>query len=420
MQISGCHPYGLTRVADRSQAASRESFCLPDDLIGHVISFLEIGSQDRSRCARVARCWAQAVESQAQRDLRELRALVLEFPGVRVGIGIRQPTDRLPQQILWQVLNQILPSLEGEEQIAAISSLLMAVVSRPRSAVLDLVLRQQMRTLLDGRCSLDVRHLAVWRHRGLALLGLKQDGLALQFISGALREDRNLVELAVRQRGCALQHAPASLQADREIVLAAVQQSGLALQFASAALRSDKDLVLVALASDTYALQFAGEELLLDRDVVLCAVSRNGLALQHAAAALKMDKELVLVAVQQCGWALRYAASQLQADPEVVQAAVQQDGSALQFASEGLRADRQIVRAAVRSNPAALPYAAERLQQDPELQLEAAAASEHRRTDGAGFPAPVPVPALELAHDLASDLAHELAHEQPPATEFDI
>jgi hypothetical protein len=406
MQISGCHPYGLTRVADRSQAASRESFCLPDDLIGQVISFLEIGSQDRSRCARVARCWAQAVNRQAQRDLRELRALVLEFPGVRVGIGVRQPTDRLPQQVLWQVLNQILPSLEREEQIAATSSLLMAVVRHPRSAVMDLVLRQQMRTLLDRRCSLDVRHLAIWSDRSLVLLGLKQDGSSLQYVQSALREDRNLVELAIRQRGCALQHAPAALQADREIVLAAVQQSGLALQFASEALRSDKDLVLAALASDTYALQFAGEDLRLDRDVVLCAVSRNGLALQHAAAALKMDKELVLVAVQQCGWALRYAASQLQADREVAQAAVQQDGSALQFASAGLRADRQIVQAAVRSNPAALAYAAELLQQDPELQLEAAAASERRRGDGAGFAALEP--------------ALGLAQQRPPAIEFDV
>ena len=77
-----------------------------------------------------------------------------------------------------------------------------------------------------------------FNNRELVLAAVHQDGCALEFASGTLRNDRELVLAAVHQDGCALEFASKALRNDREVVLAAVQQEGYALSYASAALRN--------------------------------------------------------------------------------------------------------------------------------------------------------------------------------------
>ena len=50
-----------------------------------------------------------------------------------------------------------------------------------------------------------------------ALSAVRQDGLALKFVSDELRNDRELVKLAVKQDGKALAHASYSLRRDPEL-----------------------------------------------------------------------------------------------------------------------------------------------------------------------------------------------------------
>ena len=82
------------------------------------------------------------------------------------------------------------------------------------------------------------------RERLLAAVG--QNGLALEFASLAIQNDREVVITAVEQNGYALQFASAALKNDREVVLAAVGQDGTALRFASAALQNDPIIILAA------------------------------------------------------------------------------------------------------------------------------------------------------------------------------
>ena len=61
---------------------------------------------------------------------------------------------------------------------------------------------------------------------------VRQNGIALRYVSAELKADRSIVMAAVKQFGWALAYAPSEL-ADREIIMLAVAQCGSALQFAS-------------------------------------------------------------------------------------------------------------------------------------------------------------------------------------------
>ena len=91
---------------------------------------------------------------------------------------------------------------------------------------------------------------------------MRQNGLALQFASPRLQNDKQIVLAAVRQNGLALQFASASLQDDKEVVLAAVRQNGFALNSASSKLRQDQEVVLAALQQNNEAYEVASEKAL--------------------------------------------------------------------------------------------------------------------------------------------------------------
>ena len=87
-------------------------------------------------------------------------------------------------------------------------------------------------------------------------------------------------------------------------VLASVTRNSYRLQFVSEALKGDRDVVLAAVSQNGGTLYYASEELQGDREVVLAAVTQNGNALEDASPELRADREVVLRAVTQNGIAL--------------------------------------------------------------------------------------------------------------------
>ncbi|SPX61910.1 DUF4116 domain-containing protein [Legionella feeleii] len=69
-------------------------------------------------------------------------------------------------------------------------------------------------------------------------------------------------------------------------------KNGLALEYASETLKNDRDFLLAAVAENGWALEYASETLKDDREVVLAAVAQNRLALQYASETLKDDELL--------------------------------------------------------------------------------------------------------------------------------
>lgn len=68
----------------------------------------------------------------------------------------------------------------------------------------------------------------------------------LKVLPGEQRSERRLVESAVRQNGLALQWASEALRADRDVVLLAVRCTWQAARFALGAAREHRDVLLAA------------------------------------------------------------------------------------------------------------------------------------------------------------------------------
>jgi hypothetical protein len=93
--------------------------------------------------------------------------------------------------------------------------------------------------------------------------------------------------IIVQQNGLALEYASDDLKNDREVVLAAVQQNGLALEYASDDLKNDREVVLAAVQQDGFALEYASTNLQDDKEVVNIASQQNPFSTEHASDRLK-------------------------------------------------------------------------------------------------------------------------------------
>ena len=201
-----------------------------------------------------------------------------------------------------------------------------------------------------------------------ALAAVMADGYALQFVSAALKDDRDVVRAAVLRSGGALVFASETLRGDRGVVLAAVREDGTALRFASEILRGDRGVVLAAVGQNGSALKYVPETRgQNEKDVVLAAVRVNALALRFASERLRDDVDVVLAAVEQNGFALELASERLRDDEGVGLAAVGQEGFALQFASVRLRNNKGVVLAAVSRSCSPWQFASETLRADRDV-----------------------------------------------------
>ena len=187
-----------------------------------------------------------------------------------------------------------------------------------------------------------------------------------------LMEDRDFFLSAVRIDGKVLQNAKSlnpDFEGDAEIVLAAVSQNGLALDYASDLLKNDRTIVLAAVQSDGMALLYASDFLRNDTSIFLAAVQSNGMALQFGPEEFEDIREIVLVALQNDGFSLQFL-KEYEIDREFAMTAVQENGSALEFAGPFIN-DRDVVLAAVQNDPSALEFADERFTEDETIFLAA-------------------------------------------------
>ena len=151
----------------------------------------------------------------------------------------------------------------------------------------------------------------------IAMIAVKQKGLALEFCSPDLKRRKDIVMEAVHQNGLALSVASPSLQAEKDIVLAAVNQNGEALRYASPKLKADKEVIMTAMRNTPYAIENI-PRYVMTKPLVIELVQMNGNIFSFLDAVFKADRDVVLTAVNQSGNALRYASPDLQEDPLVL------------------------------------------------------------------------------------------------------
>ena len=199
--------------------------------------------------------------------------------------------------------------------------------------------------------------------------------------------DKSFVMKMLEINGLALNYASLDLSNDREVVLAAINQNPAALEYASPELRGDRELVIAATrkAAETYRsiLWLASPELQDDKELALIAIKAHetgGYALSQVSPRLQDDKDVVLAAINQlnCAAVFRYASKRLRADREVVLAAIEADHeNFLKVSDQSLWGDKEIALAAVSKNKRYLrniELMDRELLSDPDIQAAAAQA----------------------------------------------
>lgn len=104
-----------------------------------------------------------------------------------------------------------------------------------------------------------------------------QNGLAIQYAGGAMRNDVNLALIACRQNGLALQYyVNTRICNEKDVVLAAVRSNGMALQYASMDMRNDGEVVTAAVLRNENAMMFLGSDYTSGKKKLVVSFGTNG------------------------------------------------------------------------------------------------------------------------------------------------
>ena len=203
----------------------------------------------------------------------------------------------------------------------------------------------------------------------------KTNGCIIRYASWDVRSDLHTALAACTNSGMALEFVSDMLKDNREVVVAAISNSGASLCYASSRMRNDREVVVAACNEHTLAIEFASDALKGDRGLMLGLCRINGVSLAYASNELQSDEEVVTAAVKSCNMALKWASEELKRNKEIVLAACEGDGRALAFAAVEVRADKRFITDIIAGgNPDAFEFASDALRGDHEVAVLAAAA----------------------------------------------
>lgn len=196
--------------------------------------------------------------------------------------------------------------------------------------------------------------------KDVVITAIKQNWHAIYYASNKFRNDKfiiqeygpvtkSIVMTEVKKDGLALWRDDFAHRIDEyDIVVQAVKQNGLALQYVSGELKSNKEIVLTAINNIVNSCEYMINEFRDDKEIVLNVIQKDWIYLRLASPRLKDDKEIVLAAVTQKGSSLGFASNRLRDDKDVVLASFTNKSNAFLFVSLRLKWDPDVIRAAWR------------------------------------------------------------------------
>jgi len=206
----------------------------------------------------------------------------------------------------------IRPYVRAAIRFSPVGALAVATVWRGD----PVILREAMR--IDG---LALQYDEVRNDLGIVGDAVRQNPMALQY-TDFRNTNINVCRLAVERDGLALQHVGGLIQGlDHNVPLIAVKQNGMALEFVTDQYKNGSDLARLimeeAIKQNGNALRYASFERRGNMGFVWQAVKNKGRALRWASAQLQDNREVVMEAVANDASALEFASVRLQADEAV-------------------------------------------------------------------------------------------------------
>ncbi|MFD3409052.1 DUF4116 domain-containing protein [Aquirufa sp. HETE-83D] len=150
---------------------------------------------------------------------------------------------------------------------------------------------------------------------------VRREKLIYQFLSDEWRADVDIARASIEKFGVTLAFAPLWMKSDRELALLAVKADGRAIEFVNPALvKTDLEMCILALQKDSDVIELLDPALRMEEEVLLALLQSSwGYRpfKKYVPDALLRKKDFMMRAVAINGRLLGYAPSRIYMDPEV-------------------------------------------------------------------------------------------------------
>lgn len=189
--------------------------------------------------------------------------------------------------------------------------------------------------------------------RALLLTMVKSDGLALDFVSDELKNDKEFVYWATLENPAALEFASAAIKGDRGFVTDLIAKSPGIFQYASEDVRSNRTVALSVINKKPEMVNYLAGPLIGDNELSALAMEISfGKLFPSSPEWIRSNKSAALVAVKHSPEGVCSIEGELKEDKEVALVALANDpkGETYRCLSEKLRADPELALMAVKKN----------------------------------------------------------------------
>jgi hypothetical protein len=225
----------------------------------------------------------------------------------------------------------------------------------------------------------------------------RDNGLALQFASSALKNNKEYVLAAIENNAFALEFASSELRRDKEVLIATIQSNFLAFHFIPEALKRDpafllslvsnkkinpnilelfsddfrqrREFILAALQRDGYRFKFLPDELKKDAAFFVAALKDDYYIFQAIPESCKFDKKLIIGAVERNGNRFKFLPDELKNDNAFLVAVLKDNGDLFKDIPESLKFDEDLIVVAIKRNFSALKFLPKELKNSKEFGL---------------------------------------------------
>ncbi|MEG0576976.1 MAG: DUF4116 domain-containing protein [Bacilli bacterium] len=175
---------------------------------------------------------------------------------------------------------------------------------------------------------------------------IKENGLALEYATSKLKNNKKVVQMAAKENIKALSFASFDLKNDEGFIIETAKKlkSDQVIYYASEFLLSNKEFYIDIIEKIGFNLYFVKDEFKDDLEVVEVAIKKDIRNLEHASNRLKENEIFILHLIKKYGPILRYASKSLLEDKDFMIKAIKTYNGSIKYANESLYNNKLFIK----------------------------------------------------------------------------
>lgn len=209
-------------------------------------------------------------------------------------------------------------------------------------------------------------------HEQLAIIAINNNPESYYFLSESLKNNENIIKtLIVKEPSKILEFD--YLPNYNKLIKKVIKENGMALKYLSNKNRDNERLVLLACKNNINSLEYASERLKNDREFIINTAIKlkTDKVVYFASSSLTHNKQFNIDIIKKIGFNLYFVFDEFKDDIDVVEAAVKNDIRNFEHASERLKENEIIILDLTKKYGPVLRYASNKLLNNPNFMLKA-------------------------------------------------